>query len=94
MEEMLTDREIVDHVQHMGCEEMDVQLIESDDDGVEWVMLNVAHVRFRPYPEMFGGILGSLDSVLPPGFFPSFVKFRQNLNLNLVRFELTSHWSA
>ena len=57
-------------------------------------MLNVAHVRFRPYPEMFGGILGSLDSVLPPGFFPSFVKFRQNLNLNLVRFELTSHWSA
>ena len=31
-------------------------------------MLNVAHVRFRPYPEMFGGILGSLDSVLPPGF--------------------------
>ena len=37
---------------------------------VEWVMLNVAHVRFRPFPEMFGGILGSLDSVLPPGFLP------------------------
>ena len=27
--------EIVDHVQHMGCEEMDVELIESDDDGVD-----------------------------------------------------------
>ena len=35
---------------------------------VEWVMLSVAHVHFRPYPEMFGGILGSLESVLPPGF--------------------------
>ena len=23
MEEMLTDEEILDHVQHMGCEEMD-----------------------------------------------------------------------
>ena len=37
-------------------------------DDVEWVMLSVAHVHFRPYPEMFGGILGSLESVLPPGF--------------------------
>ena len=34
VEEMLTDEEIVDHVQHMGCEEMDVELIGSDDDGV------------------------------------------------------------
>ena len=32
---MLTDEEIVDHVQHMGYEEMDVELIESDDDGVD-----------------------------------------------------------
>ena len=32
---MLTDEEIVDHVQHIGCEEMDVELIESDDDGVD-----------------------------------------------------------
>ena len=32
---MLTDEEIVDHVQHMGCEEIDVELIESDDDGVD-----------------------------------------------------------
>ena len=32
---MLTDEEIVDHVQHMECEEMDVELIESDDDGVD-----------------------------------------------------------
>ena len=29
---MLTDEEVVDHVQHMGDEEMDV---ESDDDGVD-----------------------------------------------------------
>ena len=27
--------EIVDYVQHMGCEEMDVGRIESDDDGVD-----------------------------------------------------------
>ena len=27
--------EIVDHVQHMGCEGMDVELIESDDDGAD-----------------------------------------------------------
>ena len=32
---MLTDEEIVDQVQHMGCEKMDVELIESDDDGVD-----------------------------------------------------------
>ena len=32
---MLTDEEIADHVQHMGYEEMDVELIENDDDGVE-----------------------------------------------------------
>ena len=32
---MLTDEETVDHVQHMGCEEMDVELIENDDDGVD-----------------------------------------------------------
>ena len=31
---MLTDEEIVDHVQHMGSE-MDVELIDSDDDGVD-----------------------------------------------------------
>ena len=32
---MLTDEEIVDHVQHMGSEDMDVELIDSDDDGVD-----------------------------------------------------------
>ena len=32
---MLTDEEIVDHVQHMGSEEMDVELIDCDDDGVD-----------------------------------------------------------
>ena len=37
-------------------------------ESVEWLMLSVAHVHFRPYPEMFGGILGSLELVLPPGF--------------------------
>ena len=35
MEELLTGKEIVDHVQHMGCEEMDIELIESDNDGVD-----------------------------------------------------------
>ena len=60
---------------------------------VEWVMLSVAHVRFRPYPEIFSGILGSLESVLPPGFFPRFVKFRQIL-LNPVRFVLIGQLSA
>ena len=35
MEEILTDEEILNHVQHMGCEEMDGELIESDDDGVD-----------------------------------------------------------
>ena len=33
--ETLTDEEIVDQVQHMVCEKMDVELIESDDDGVD-----------------------------------------------------------
>ena len=32
---MSTEEEIVDHVQHMGCEEMDVELIENDDDAVD-----------------------------------------------------------
>ena len=32
---MLTNEETVDHVQHMRCEEMGVELIESDDDGVD-----------------------------------------------------------
>ena len=32
---MLADEDIVDHVQHMGSEEMDVELIDSDDDGVD-----------------------------------------------------------
>ena len=32
---MLTGEEIVDHVQHIGYEEMDIELIENDDDGVD-----------------------------------------------------------
>ena len=32
---MLTDEEIVDQARHMGSEEMDVELIDSDDDGVD-----------------------------------------------------------
>ena len=35
MEESLTDEEIVDHVQQMGCEKMDVEPIGSDDEGVD-----------------------------------------------------------
>ena len=35
MGEMLTDKEIVDHVEHMGCEEMDVELIEDHDDDID-----------------------------------------------------------
>ena len=35
MGKILTDEEIVDHMQHLGCEEMDVELIASGDDGVE-----------------------------------------------------------
>ena len=32
---MFTDEEIVDHVHDMGCDEMDVEDVESDDDGVD-----------------------------------------------------------
>ena len=35
VEEMQTDEESVDHVQHMGWEEMDVELTGSDDDDVD-----------------------------------------------------------
>ena len=34
-EELLTDEENVDHMQHTGCEEMGVELIENDDDDVD-----------------------------------------------------------
>ena len=44
---MFTDEEIVDHVQHMGCEEMDVELIESDDDGVDMGPSNMTLVACR-----------------------------------------------
>ena len=47
VEEMLADEEIVDHVQHMGCEEMDVELIESDDDGVDMGPSNMILVECR-----------------------------------------------
>ena len=32
---MLTNEEIVDHVQHMGCDEMDVEDVENDVNGVD-----------------------------------------------------------
>ena len=32
---MFTNEDSVDHVHHMGWEEMDVELIESDDDDVD-----------------------------------------------------------
>ena len=35
LQDGLFNEEIVDHVQHMECEEMDVELIESDDDDVD-----------------------------------------------------------
>ena len=50
VEEMLIDEEIVDHVQHMGCEEMDVELIENDDDEVdiEPSKMNLVECRESP----------------------------------------------
>ena len=44
---MLTDEEIVDHVQHMGCEEMNVELTESDDDGVDMGPSKMTLVKCR-----------------------------------------------
>ena len=35
VEEVLTNEEIMDHVQHMECEKNDVELIESDDVDVD-----------------------------------------------------------
>ena len=35
VKELPTDEESVDHVQHMGYEKNDVELIESDDDDVD-----------------------------------------------------------
>ena len=43
---MLTDGEILDHVQHMGVEEMDVELIESDDDDVDIKSSDLATAKF------------------------------------------------
>ena len=45
--------EIVDHVQHMGCEEMDVKLIESDDDGVD---MGLSEMTFLECGESLKGI--------------------------------------
>ena len=56
-EEMITDEEIVDHVQHMGCEEMDVELIESDDDGVDMGPSKMTLVECR---ESWKGIANSI----------------------------------
>ena len=46
---------------------VETEVRNTDPAGVERVMLSVAHVRSRPYPEMFGGILGSLDAIQLPG---------------------------
>ena len=54
---MLTGKEIVDHVQHMGCEEMDVELIESDDDGVDMGPSKMTLVECR---ESLKGIANSI----------------------------------
>ena len=50
---MLIDEEIVDHVQHMGCEEMDVELIDSDDDDVDMKPQKMTLVGCR---ESFKGV--------------------------------------
>ena len=34
-------------MQHMGCEEMDVELVESDDDGVDMVSSKMTLVECR-----------------------------------------------
>ena len=39
--------EIVDHVQYMGCEETDVELIKSDNDGVDMGPSKVTLVECR-----------------------------------------------
>ena len=44
---MLTSEEIVNHVQHMGCEEMDVELIENDEDDVDMEPSKMTHVECR-----------------------------------------------
>ena len=40
----------MDHVQHMGCEGMDVKLIESDDDGVDMGPSKMNRVECREEP--------------------------------------------
>ena len=47
MEETLTDEYILDHVQHMGCEEMVVELIKIDDDDVDMEPSKMALVECR-----------------------------------------------
>ena len=44
---MIIDEEIVDQVQHMGYEKMDVELIESDDDGVDMGPPKMTLVEYR-----------------------------------------------
>ena len=48
---MLTDEEIVDHMQQMGCGENDVELIESDDDDVDMEPSNMTLVECRVSPK-------------------------------------------
>ena len=43
----------MDHVQHMGFEEMDVELIESDDDGVD---MGPSKMTLVEYTESLKGI--------------------------------------
>ena len=55
---MLADEEIVDRVQHMGYEEMDVELIHNDDDGVNMGPSRMTLVEYR---ESLKGIVNFID---------------------------------
>ena len=55
---MFIDEYIVDHVQHMGCEEMDVELIESDDDGVDMGPSKMTLVECRESLEGIANFIG------------------------------------
>ena len=58
---MLSDEEIVDHVHYIGCEEMDVELIESDDDDVDIGPPKMTLVECR---ESLTGIAKFIDACL------------------------------
>ena len=48
---MPTDKGIVDHVHYMGCEEMDVELIENDGDDNDMEPSKMTLVECRESPK-------------------------------------------